>query len=76
MPAIRLYARAQGSYEVADEIYITAGKQLGITIIVAVIFIFIIIFFVLIFIFVIVFVLVVFVIIVFELSLRKDYYAG
>jgi len=67
MSAIRLYARAEGPYAVADEIYISAGKQLGITIIVAIVFIFLI---------VIVIVLIVIVLIVIIFSLRKEFYAG
>jgi len=63
MPAIRLYARAEGPYAVADEIYITAGKQLGIAIIVAIVVIVLV-----------VIVLIVLIVIIF--SLRKEFYAG
>jgi len=65
MPAIRLYARAEGPYAVADEIYISAGKQLGIAIIVAIVVIVLVL---------IVIVLIVLIVIVF--SLRKEFYAG
>ena len=61
MPAIRLYARAEGPYAVADEIYISAGKQLGIAIIIAIV--------VIVLVFVIVLIVIIF-------SLRKEFYAG